>query len=40
MEGRCLIWGMRVLVPEKLRDKVLKSLHKNHPGITQMKAIT
>ena len=30
---------MKVLVPEKLRDKELKSLHKNHPGITQMKAI-
>ena len=35
-ENGCL---MRVIVPEKLRAKVLKSLHENHPGITRMKAI-
>ena len=38
-ENGCLMWGMRVIVPEKLRAKVLKSLHENHPGITRMKAI-
>ena len=38
-ESGCLMWGMRVLVPKKLQDKVLKSLHENHPGITRMKAI-
>ena len=35
-ENRCLMWGMRVIVPEKLRAKVLKSLHENHPGITRI----
>ena len=38
-ESGCLMWGMRVLIPRKLQDKVLKSLHENHPGITRMKAI-
>ena len=38
-ENGCLMWGIRVLVPEKLQAKVLKSLHENHPGITRMKAI-
>ena len=38
-EGGCLMWGMRVLVPEKLQSKVLKSLHENHLGITRIKAI-
>jgi len=33
------MWGIRVLIPEKLQDKVLKSLHENHPGIMHMKAI-
>ena len=32
-------WGIRVIVPESLQAKVLRSLHQNHPGITRMKAI-
>ena len=39
-ENGCLMWGIRVLVPEKLQAKVLKSLYENHTGITRMKAIT
>ena len=38
-ESGCLMWGMRVIVPEKLQPKVLKSLHENHLGITRMKTI-
>ena len=39
IEANCLMWGTRVIVPEKLQACVLKVLHKNHPGITRMKAI-
>ena len=39
IEANCLMWGTRVIVPEKLQARVLKVLHKNHPGITRMKAI-
>ena len=38
-ESGCLLWGIRVLIPEKWQAKVLKSLHENHPGITRMKSI-
>ena len=37
VEGECLLWGIRVVVPEKLRNKVLEELHKDHPGISRMK---
>ena len=39
IEANCLMWDTRVIVPEKLQACVLKVLHKNHPGITRMKAI-
>ncbi|XP_015280350.1 PREDICTED: uncharacterized protein K02A2.6-like, partial [Gekko japonicus] len=35
----CLLWGSRVVVPHKLREKVLKSLHEGHPGMVHMKAL-
>ena len=38
-EGDCLLWGIRVIIPEKLRGDVLKELHQNHPGVTRMKAL-
>ena len=38
-EGDCLLWGSRVVVPTKLRDKVLKELHQGHPGIVKMKQV-
>ncbi|XP_049275735.1 uncharacterized protein LOC119406608 [Rhipicephalus sanguineus] len=28
----CLLWGMRVVVPAKLRSLVLQELHDGHPG--------
>ena len=39
IEGNCLMWGSRVVIPQKLRDIVLEELHRNHPGITHMKAL-
>ncbi|XP_058032676.1 uncharacterized protein K02A2.6-like [Ahaetulla prasina] len=37
--GGCLLWGDRVVVPEKLREKVLELLHEGHPGIVRMKGL-
>ena len=39
IESGCLMWGIRVIVPKSLQEKVLESLHENHPGITRMKAV-
>ena len=38
VEGDCLMWGIRVIVPDALQKKVLSSLHDTHPGATRMKA--
>ena len=38
-EGDCLLWGARVVIPTKLRDRMLKDLHRDHPGVVRMKAI-
>ena len=38
-EHGCLLWGIRVVVPQSLQAKVLESLHANHTGITRMKAL-
>ena len=35
----CVLWGSRVVIPTKLRDKVLRELHESHPGICRMKAL-
>ena len=39
VENECLLWGIRVLVPEALRSKLLSELHFDHPGSTRMKAV-
>ena len=39
IEGNCLPWGIRVLIPEKLRGDIIRELHQNHPGISRMKAV-
>ena len=39
VEDGCLLWGMRVIVPHKLRCLVLKELHHTHPGIVRMKSL-
>ena len=33
----CVNWGIRVLVPSKLRQKLLEELHESHVGIVRMK---
>ena len=33
------MWGRRVIVPDSLKERVLKELHKEHLGITKMKAV-
>ena len=39
IEGDCLFRGTRVVVPSKLRQKILNELHKGHSGIVRMKAL-
>ena len=39
VEADCVLWGTRVIVPAKLRQKVLQELHRGHPGIVRMKAL-
>ena len=39
IEGGCVMWGIRVVIPKCLQSQVLKSLQANPPGISQMKAI-
>ena len=38
MDG-CLLWGRRVIVPQKLQKLLLAELHANHIGMSRMKAI-
>ncbi|XP_050524610.1 uncharacterized protein K02A2.6-like [Daktulosphaira vitifoliae] len=40
LEQEIIIWGHRVVIPETLRDKMLKELHQNHLGIVKMKSIS
>ena len=40
VEAGCLLWGVRVIVPKKLRAAVLEELHTSHPGIVRMKSLT
>ena len=38
-QNGCLMWGIRVIVPKSLQQRLLECLHENHPGITRMKAV-
>lgn len=38
-EAGCLIWGTRVVIPPKLRARILNELHEAHPGIVRMKLL-
>ena len=35
----CILWGMRVVIPKKLQDRVLEELHDENLGIVKMKAL-
>jgi len=39
LEGDCVMWGVRVIVPKKLQERVLEELHKSHLGIARSKAL-
>ncbi|CAG2214044.1 unnamed protein product [Mytilus edulis] len=35
----CLMWGVRVIIPNKLRSQVLGQIHEGHLGVVKMKAL-
>ena len=39
VQNNCLMWGIRVIVPESLKEKVLAELHTSHPGMSRMKSL-
>ena len=39
VQDGCLLWGNRVVVPERGRNRILEQLHEGHPGVSRMKGI-
>ena len=39
IECACLMWGMKVIVPNKLQGRILEELHTGHMGIVKMKSL-
>ena len=39
VERGCILWGIRVVVPDKLRKDVLELLHVTHQGVVAVKAV-
>ena len=39
LEDDCIMWGARVIVPAKLRERVLEELHSAHMGIAKTKTL-
>ena len=39
VEAGCILWGTRVIIPEKLQTAELEELHASHPGIVRMKSL-
>jgi len=39
LQGGCILWGSRVIVPFRHRKAVLEELHEAHPGMTWMKSL-
>ena len=37
--GGCILWGLRVVIPTKLRERIMTELHIGHPGVVRMKAL-
>ena len=35
----CVLWGARVIIPTKGREKILKLLHQSHSGMSRMKSL-
>lgn len=38
-ESDCLLWGIRVIIPSRYQNPVLKELHTGHPGMVRMKSL-
>ena len=34
-----ILWGIRVVIPDKLQDRVLEKLHDGHLGVVKMKVL-
>ena len=39
IKGDCVMWGTRIIIPTKLRKRVIEELHTAHPGVVRMKAL-
>lgn len=39
IHGYCVMWGIRVIVPRKYQQTVLKELHQGHLGVVKMKSL-
>ena len=39
VEGGCVLWGCRVVVPRKARGQAMEILHGSHPGMAKMKSL-
>ena len=39
IEAGCVLCGIKVVVPAKLRKAVLEEIHAGHPGIVRMKSV-
>ena len=39
IEGNCVMWGIRVIIPQKFQTQVVQELHQEHQGIAKMKSI-
>ena len=39
VEEGYLLWGIRVVIPHRLRGKLLEELHKDNPGVMHMKSV-
>ena len=35
----CILWRIRVVIPNKLQERVLQELHDGHLGVVKMKAL-
>ena len=39
VEGTCVLWGHRVVIPLPVHKKILQDLHTGHMGMSRMKAL-
>ncbi|UYV70991.1 K02A2.6-like, partial [Cordylochernes scorpioides] len=39
VDGECILWGMRVIIPSSLRPNLLSCLHETHSGMSKMKSV-